>query len=474
MADSGSSGHQEIMGYTLGQRLGYGAFSWAIVGEKPDHPKVALKFTKQSHGSERAKQRQLSEIMTELRVFEKVRHPNIVRLYEFQEGLQYTHSNGNVDTVFGMALELCEGGELFDIVYYTGKLDEKITRTFFRQIASAVKALHDNSLCHRDIKPQNVLLTDRFVAKLADFGSSKEFTLHSLMRTTRVGTKGYQASELLLNRGYTKKCDIFALGVLLFVCLTKHPPFKNATAEDPWFRQIAKKAFMEFWRKHPKDRGLSDDVKDLIVKMLCYQPLDRIDIDEVLAHPWTQQDVYDEDEIVDIMGDLKTRASQLRSEDNVRAPENFDSTTVRDGAGWPAPRQIFAARKFNAFSIPWHPNITLRKLLNEFHVSRKWEAQILETESTLNLTTYIQITDEEDFLYNADGVPVKVEIEIQGYSEAGVLPDDFEKQTGKGSGFYFDVRIISEFNEPSVAIYNDILCFLGMDDLPDSDDEDEE
>jgi len=278
-----------------------------------------------------------------------------------------------------------------------------------------------------------------------------------------------------LNRGYTKKCDIFALGVLLFVCLTKHPPFKNATAEDPWFRQVAKKAFPEFWKKHPKDKGLSSEVKDLIVKMLCYQPLDRLDIDAVLEHEWTQGEVYDQDEIVTVMQALRSEASRLRDEDQVRAPDNFDSVTVRDSSQWCDPPEIFQARKYNAFSIPWHPTITLRMLVKEFDAVRKWEAHYVEKECKLNLITHIEISDPEDFLFdpNLDQTVVKVEVEVKGYSESGKLPSNFETLTGKGDGFYFDVRIVSDFNEPAMIIYDEILRFLGMKQLPDESDDDE-
>merc|ERR1711879_295038 len=130
-----------------------------------------------------------------------------------------------------------------------------------------------------------------------------------LMKTFRVGTKGYQAPEVLLRRGYTLKCDIFSTGVLLFVILTKHPPFRQAVSEDQWFRQIAKKQFAQFWAKHPKDK-LSRPCKDLICKMLCYQPLDRLTIGGVAAHPWTQMDVYAPSQMVKIMSAKKKSATK--------------------------------------------------------------------------------------------------------------------------------------------------------------------
>lgn len=459
---------QTIMGYRLGEKLGFGAFSWAVKGYKGDQV-VALKFTKKNEGSERAQKRQLSEITTELKVFETVKHPNIVRLYEFRENLEYTHSNGNVDTVFAMALELCEGGELFDIVYYTGKLDEKLSRTFFAQIVAGVKALHDNNLCHRDIKPQNILLTSDFVVKIADFGSSKEFTSHHLMRTNRVGTRGYQAPELLLQRGYTKKCDIFALGVLLFVCLTKHPPFKNAVAEDQWFRQIAKKAFNEFWNKHPRDQ-LSDHCKDLIVKCLCYQPLDRLDCAAILEHDFMKGEMYAQDEMSAVLSDRKTQATAARNNDTVRSPEKYDSMTHRAaGEGATLPPALPQHRRLYAFKTDSHPFVINHALQKNFELKNKWKAVVSDAKCNLQLQATLKITDPDDWLYDPESDNlVTVTAEVQGYVDGSEFPEDWDEETHTGT-FYADVRITSEFCEPATVVYNQILNYLGFEDLDEED-----
>lgn len=318
--------------YHLGEKLGYGAFSWAVLGTKAkDGTVVALKFTKHNDtGSERAVKRQQQEIKTELDTFQKVRHPNVVALHGFDPEVSYVHENKSTSKCFCMALECCEGGELFDIVYYTGKLEEKVARTLFAQIVAGLAAMHKVGLCHRDIKPQNILLTSDFQVKIADFGSSKLFNRQELMKTFRVGTKGYQAPEVLLRRGYTLKCDIFCLGVLLFVILTKHPPFRQAVSEDQWFRQIAKKQFAAFWAKHPKDK-LSRPCRDLICKMLCYQPLDRLTIGGVATHPWTKLDVYSQSQLKRIMEAKKQQATEGRANDSARCPLNFNSEKTRAG-----------------------------------------------------------------------------------------------------------------------------------------------
>lgn len=356
-----------------------------------------------------------------------------------------------------MALECCEGGELFDIVYYTGKLEEKVARTLFVQIVSGLNAMHKVGLCHRDIKPQNILLTSRFQVKIADFGSSKIFNRQELMKTFRVGTKGYQAPEVLLRRGYTLKCDIFSTGVLLFVILTKHPPFRQAVSEDQWFRQIAKKNFSQFWAKHPKDK-LSRQCKDLICKMLCYQPLDRLAIGGVIAHPWTQMDVYAQSQMMKIMNAKKKSATKGRLNDSARCPHNFNSEKTRAGdfdESWikPLPAHL-EFRALMSKEMPWKPiNYLMTEMAqgsNKACVGTLFDQEVrLELKAT---TTY-------GLGFEVDGVEAKetetIVIDVTGYKDA-----EDDKQ------FYLDIAIKSGYSEAAQQFYNKILSLLDMDFKP--------
>jgi len=445
--------------YILDKKLGYGAFSWAVLATKiSNNEAVALKFTKHNiDGSDRAKRRQEQEIRTELDVFQKVRHENVVSLHGYDPEVEYEHESGEKTKCFCMALECCEGGELFDIVYYTGKLEEKVARTLFVQIVSGLNAMHKVGLCHRDIKPQNILLTSRFQVKIADFGSSKIFNRQELMKTFRVGTKGYQAPEVLLRRGYTLKCDIFSTGVLLFVILTKHPPFRQAVSEDQWFRQIAKKNFSQFWAKHPKDK-LSRQCKDLICKMLCYQPLDRLAIGGVIAHPWTQMDVYAQSQMMKIMNAKKKSATKGRLNDSARCPHNFNSEKTRAGdfdETWikPLPAHL-GFRALMSKEMPWKPiNYLMTEMAqgsNKACVGTLFDQEVrLELKAT---TTY-------GLGFEVDGVEAKetetIVIDVTGYKDA-----EDDKQ------FYLDIAIKSGYSEAAQQFYNKILSLLDMDFKP--------
>lgn len=468
MADARASGSMQVGNdsYILGDKLGYGAFSWAVLATKVStNEVVALKFTQHNEqGSDRAKKRQQQEINTELDVFTKVKHENVVALHGYDPDVEYEHDSGKRTRCFCMALECCEGGELFDIVYYTGKLEEKLARTLFFQIVSGLAAMHKVGLCHRDIKPQNILLTSRFQVKIADFGSSKMFNRQELMKTFRVGTKGYQAPEVLLRRGYTLKCDIFSTGVLLFVILTKHPPFRQAVSEDQWFRQIAKKQFAQFWAKHPKDK-LSRACRDLICKMLCYQPLDRLTIQGVLAHPWTQMDVYAPSQMLKIMRAKKKNATNGRLNDDARCPLKYNSEKMRAGEfneDWikPLPEHL-SFRALVSKEMPWKPiNYLMSEMAqgsNKACVGTLFEQEVrLELKAT---TTY-------GLGFEVDGVEQKetetIVIHITGYKDA----EDDKK-------FYLDIAIKSGYSEASQQFYNKILSLLNMDFKPNENNEEE-
>jgi len=441
--------------YYLGEKLGYGAFSWAVLATRQkDNLKVALKFTKRADSegrSERAQKRQKQEIQTELNTFKLVRHKNVVALYGYDSDVKYEHGDGKESSCYCMALEVCEGGELFDIVYYTGKLEEKIARTVFTQIVDGLQAMHKHGLCHRDIKPQNILLTRQFQVKIADFGSSKIFNRQELMKTFRVGTKGYQAPEVLLRRGYTLKCDIFSLGVLLFVILTKHPPFRQAISEDQWFRQIAKKQFGAFWAKHSKDK-LSKPCKDLICKMLCYQPLDRLTIQMVATHPWTKSEVYSQSQMSKLMNAKKKKATSERANDTARCPANYNSETSRDG-GEINYKELPGHLDFRAIKCNEAPWKAINHIRDEFVVNNKIGNGTLDK---VQCKLTLEVKTKVDLGFKKAGVQ-QYEEEIVVIELAGYKVSQEEEPI-----YYLDIAIRTGYSEAAQQMYDMILEKLDM------------
>merc|ERR1719436_1964095 len=90
-----------------------------------------------------------------------------------------------------------------------------------------LKYCHDSSVVHRDLKPENVLLDNDYVVKLVDFGFARFFDDDKGLMTTRLGTPGYVAPEILKAKKYTKSVDIFTMGVILFSLYSGFPPFRE-------------------------------------------------------------------------------------------------------------------------------------------------------------------------------------------------------------------------------------------------------
>jgi len=155
--------------------------------------------------------------------------------------------------------------------------------------------------------------------KLTDFGLSflgKEGVDSEklVMKTSYVGTRGYQAPELLKREKYYKACDIFSAGVVLFILLTGYPPFEQAIKADKWFSPLAKGDVEKFWKRH-KGCGVDDpDCRDLLGKMMAYKAYNRPNIEEILKHPWvsgSKAKVYEPRELRRVLRE-RHRSTRIR------------------------------------------------------------------------------------------------------------------------------------------------------------------
>ena len=226
------------------------------------------------------------DVINEVYSLIKMDHPNIVKIFEFYNG----------ETEYFLIMEYCGGGELFDKIVKS-KLTEIQCAYIMYQILSAIHYCHNIKIIHRDLKPENILIKkdeDGFYrVKICDFGTSQTFKIGDIQRKI-VGSAYYIAPEVIQKK-YNSKCDMWSCGVIMFVLLTKKPPFggKNEV-------QIMQNVQIGKYKTVLLE-NYSPYAADLISKLLEKDIKKRINAETALNHPWF--DVFKSKEILnDIQG----------------------------------------------------------------------------------------------------------------------------------------------------------------------------
>jgi len=318
--------------YLIKETLGKGGYSWVKKGidTKTDNP-VALKFMARADKS--WEKEQAEQVRTEIKSMIRINSKYVMKLFAYNLNCQYPDKSGRkgkeVSTIL-LVLEYCPGGELFDILYYTQQLDERTARTYFRQMIQGLKDCHDAGIVHRDIKPQNLLMDGNFQLKITDFGLSylNDRNKTAEMKTCYVGTRGYQAPELLKKRKYTKACDIFSAAVVLFILLTGYPPFEEAHKEDKWYQPLALKNDVLFWNQH-KGCGVPKKCQHLLTNMLAYHPKDRYTLEDIAKDPWFNGPVHTPSELKKVLKAKHRECISRRKMDKKKMSEMEHSLKVK-------------------------------------------------------------------------------------------------------------------------------------------------
>ncbi|XP_044728383.1 ovarian-specific serine/threonine-protein kinase Lok [Chrysoperla carnea] len=225
-----------------------------------------------------------ARIMNEVKILKSLNHPCVIHMEDIVD---------TEDAVY-IILELMEGGELFDrIVSFNLGIPEPDAKIIFYQIILAVYYLHQQGITHRDLKPENILLSENrpdTIVKVSDFGLSK-FVNEETVLTTVCGTPMYVAPEILLTKGrgsYTKQIDVWSLGVILYVTLSGHLPFSQDDPKLTLAEQITKGIYTF---PYSCFKNVSNTAIDLIKKILVVDPTKRLTVEEILKHPWFNDEI---------------------------------------------------------------------------------------------------------------------------------------------------------------------------------------
>ncbi|CAD8112687.1 unnamed protein product [Paramecium primaurelia] len=207
---------------------------------------------------------------------------------EEQELLSSLNHNNIVKHIRGstqlLVMEYMEGGSLKNYMNENPNLNEEQCIQIMKSILSGLTYLHQHNVIHRDIKPDNILLTKDLVPKIADFGLSIQFENFDYS-TCKCGTYIYMAPEILQSKLYSKPVDVWATGIIMYQLLQGvHPFYKQDSTKQQYLQNILEKP-LQF--KKP----ISQQAKDLLIRLLKIDISDRYTANQALQHPWlTKQD----------------------------------------------------------------------------------------------------------------------------------------------------------------------------------------
>ncbi|WVQ80301.1 hypothetical protein IAT38_002406 [Cryptococcus sp. DSM 104549] len=229
-----------------------------------EEPKTPEEAEKQRQKDESKEIRTIREAHISL----LLHHPYICGMREF-----ISHQNHHY-----MVFEFIDGGQMLDYIISHGRLRERAARKFARQIGSALDYCHHNSIVHRDLKIENILISKNGNIKLIDFGLSNLYS-PSRHLSTFCGSLYFAAPELLNAKAYTgPEVDVWSFGIVIYVLVCGKVPFDDQSM--PALHAKIKRGLVEY------PSWLSSDVKSLLSRMLVTNPAERASLAEVLSHPF--------------------------------------------------------------------------------------------------------------------------------------------------------------------------------------------
>ena len=262
--------------YEIKQILGKGKFGLVKLGiHRQTKRKVAIKII----NKKLICAIDVQQVKTEIDILKIAKHPNIIQLYDVFENENYIY----------IIMEYCAGGDLFSYIEKRGfRLPETRAAEIIHKLSTAVFFLHEYGIVHRDLKPENILMTDNSNnadIRLVDFGLGKIIG-PGVMCHDPFGTFSYVAPEVLQEKPYSFKVDLFAIGIIAYLLVAGFLPFDHETSE----REIAKQTVYEptpfpacVWN------NISIEARMFVDNLLNKNPDKRMGIQEVLQHKWLQK-----------------------------------------------------------------------------------------------------------------------------------------------------------------------------------------
>ena len=303
--------------YEIKGTLGKGKFGKVKLGvHKQSGKQVAIKIINKNflEGVD------LEQIKSEIDILKIAKHPNIIKLYDVYENEKYIY----------IIMEYCLGGDLFSYIEKRNfKLSEERACEIIHKLCTAVYFLHQYGIVHRDLKPENILMmdkTDNADIRLVDFGLGKMLGPGEKCNDP-FGTFSYVAPEVLEEKEYDFKVDLFAIGIITYLLVAGFLPFDDENSE----KEIARQTVYEP-TPFPKKiwNNISPEAKMFVDNLLNKDPDKRMNLGEVLQHKWfgkfinnggnnlNENSVFNRRKSKDLSGGDKFLAFSTTDNENIR------------------------------------------------------------------------------------------------------------------------------------------------------------
>lgn len=248
----------------------------------------------------------MPNFFNEERSASQLSHPHILKYHAFYEDALIQLGKDEFKEYSAIVMEYIPYGDLFGLVSQR-PFSEKLSRTIFKQVLSAIKYLHSEGLAHLDIKLENVLVDEEGV-KVIDFDACESVKPENKVDSLNKGSAGYRAPEFVKGKVENLLAgDIYSLGIVLFIMVVGTPPYNEVEKGGKFVfdkhYEVLRSDVKKFWRVHESYREsdgrpkLSKNFKEVVEAMLKEDPTQRPTVAELERMAWLQGDIYDEDEL---------------------------------------------------------------------------------------------------------------------------------------------------------------------------------
>lgn len=278
--------------FIIEEEVGRGSFATVYKGfHKHTGLNVAVKVIQR----EKLNHKLLQNLEAEINLLKECNHENIVKLLVAKKTENHIY----------LIMEYCSGGDFAKWLRKRKVINETDARFYLGQLAMGLSFMHSKGLIHRDLKPQNFLLTEKdkdyCCLKIADFGFAKHLNSTADLAATVCGSPLYMAPEILTYEKYDGRADLWSLGIILYEMIWGKPPFRANNHIE-----LAQKYIQKQQLKFPTHIQIietmtngtsstkstiiqikvSNECKDLLNKLLQVNPKERISFKNFFTHPF--------------------------------------------------------------------------------------------------------------------------------------------------------------------------------------------